>query len=65
MTVLRLCSLLLFWAPLPLHGQDLEAADVRVPLDSALRLAHQAAATVFPELSKVLALLRDPAGPQR
>ena len=37
-----------------LHGQDLDATDVRVTLDSALRIAHKAAADAFPELSKYL-----------
>jgi hypothetical protein len=49
-----LCFMLMLSAALPLHGQDLEAADVRVTLDSALRIAHQAAATAFPELSNYL-----------
>jgi hypothetical protein len=54
MTRLRLCAVLLFWAPLPLYGQDLDTADVRVPLDSALGLARGAAATAFTELSNYL-----------
>ena len=54
MTSLGLCAVLLLWAPLPLYGQDLDTADVRVPLDSALRLARGAAATTFPELSNYL-----------
>jgi hypothetical protein len=35
----------------PLHGQDLDAADVRVILDSALRIADKVAVSTFPELS--------------
>jgi hypothetical protein len=54
MTSLGLCTILLMWAPLPLYGQDLDTSDVRVPLDSALRLARGAAATTFPELSNYL-----------
>jgi hypothetical protein len=46
--------LLMLWNALPLHGQDLDAADVHVTLDSAVRLAHQAAAAAFPELSSYL-----------
>jgi hypothetical protein len=49
-----LCFMLMLSAALPLHGQDLEAADVRVTLDSALRIAHKAAGTAFPELSNYL-----------
>lgn len=45
---------LLLWGAPPLFGQDLDAADVRVTLDSALRIAYQAAAGAFPELSKYL-----------
>jgi hypothetical protein len=52
-----------------LVAQDLEPADVRVPLDSALRLAQQAAASAFPDLSAYLlysitprALKGDPRG---
>lgn len=54
MTSLWLCAVLLLWAPLPLYGQDLDTADVRVPLDSALHLARGAAVTTFPELSNYL-----------
>jgi len=54
MTSLGLCAVLLLWAPLPLHSQDLDTANVRVPLDSALRLARGAAATTFPELANYL-----------
>lgn len=54
MASLGLCAVLLLWAPLPLYGQNLDSADVRVPLDSALRLAREAAATTFPELSNYL-----------
>jgi hypothetical protein len=45
---------LMLWGAPPLFGQDLDAADVRVTLDSALRIAHKAAASAFPELSKYL-----------
>ena len=44
-----LCSL-----SLPLRGQDLDTSDVRVPLDSALRLAKNAAGKVFPDLRDYL-----------
>jgi hypothetical protein len=37
-----------------LHGQDLETADVRVTLDSALGMARKAAASAFPDLSDYL-----------
>ena len=37
-----------------LHGQDLDTADVRVTLDSALQLAKNAAAAAFPDLSGYL-----------
>jgi hypothetical protein len=47
------CLLLLGKAP-PLHGQDLDAADIHVTLDSAVRLARQAAAAAFPDLSSYL-----------
>ena len=49
-----LSFLLVFPAAIPLHGQDLDPADVRVPLDSALVLAGKAAATAFPDLSSYL-----------
>ena len=52
MTAFRFCLGLALGGPLPLHGQDLEVTDVRVPLDSALRLAGKAAAANFPELPK-------------
>jgi hypothetical protein len=45
---------LILWGGLPLHGQDLESADVHVTLDSALGIARQAAATAFPELPDYL-----------
>jgi hypothetical protein len=51
MRVASLCFAFMLGAAPPLHAQDLEAADVRVTLDSALRIAHLAAATAFPELS--------------
>jgi hypothetical protein len=38
----------------PLHGQDLDPADVHVPLDSALQLARKAAATSFSDLPEYL-----------
>jgi hypothetical protein len=37
-----------------LHAQDLETADVRVTLDSAVGLAQKAAASAFPDLSNYL-----------
>ena len=46
--------MLMLGAAVPLRGQDLEAADVHVTLDSALHIAHQTAATAFPELSNYL-----------
>jgi hypothetical protein len=46
--------LLMLGKALPLHGQDLDAADVHVTLDSAVRLARQAAAAAFPDLSSYL-----------
>jgi hypothetical protein len=46
-------ALSLGWA-VPLHGQDLDTADVRVTLDSALRLAKKAALDAFPDLSDYL-----------
>ena len=49
-----LSFLLMFPAAIPLYGQDLDPAAVRVPLDSALILARKAAATAFPELSSYL-----------
>ena len=49
-----LCFMLMVGAALPLHGQDLDAAEVRVTLDSALRIAHTAAVTAFPQLSNYL-----------
>lgn len=36
----------------PLHAQDLDPAEVRVTLDSAVQLAQRAAARAFPELSE-------------
>ncbi|HUR96245.1 MAG TPA: hypothetical protein VMY76_16820 [Gemmatimonadales bacterium] len=46
-----LCLVLACWATHPLRGQDLDSAAVRVPLDSALRLADRAAASAFPDRS--------------
>ena len=54
MTALKVCLALSLWGPVPLYSQDLEAVDVRAPLDSALQLATKAAAIEFPELSKYL-----------
>ena len=51
---LGLWLMLLVWGAPPLFGQNHDPADVRVPLDSALRIAHQAAARAFPELSQYL-----------
>jgi hypothetical protein len=45
---------LMLWGSPPLFGQDLDTADVRVTLDSALSIAHKAAASAFPELSRYL-----------
>jgi hypothetical protein len=45
---------LMLGAALPLHGQNLEPADVQVTLDSALHIAHTTAATAFPDLSNYL-----------
>jgi hypothetical protein len=54
MRAFGLCFTLVLWAALPLHGQDLAPTDVRVPLDSALRIAHQTAGSTFPELPNYL-----------
>jgi hypothetical protein len=54
MRVASLCFMFMLGAAPPLRGQDLEAADVRVTLDSALHIANRAAATAFPELSNYL-----------
>jgi len=51
---LSLWCVLMLWGALPLHGQNLDTTDVRVGLDSALRIAQKAAAIAFPELSKYL-----------
>jgi len=51
---LCLWCVLMLWGALPLHGQNLDTTDVRVGLDSALRIAQKAAAIAFPELSKYL-----------
>jgi hypothetical protein len=40
--------------PIPLHGQDLDPAKVRIVLDSALPLAVETAAKSFPDLSRYL-----------
>src|SRR5262249_20765677 len=44
----------LVWSAHPLHGQDLDTADVRVTLDSALRIADKVAVSAFPEISNYL-----------
>jgi hypothetical protein len=46
--------MLMLGAALPLHGQNLEPADVHVTLDSALHIAQRTAATAFPDLSNYL-----------
>jgi len=51
---LSLGFMLVLSAALPLQAQDLEAADVRVTLDSALDIAHRAAAAAFSELPNYL-----------
>jgi hypothetical protein len=53
-TPLGFSCLLLLGAAVPLHGQDLDAADVHVPLDSALGIAERAAVVAFPELADYL-----------
>jgi hypothetical protein len=47
------CALML-WGALPVHAQDLDATDVRVGLDSALRIAQRTAASAFPDLANYL-----------
>jgi hypothetical protein len=49
--VLGLCIMWSLWTAGSLQGQDLDPADVQVPLDSALHLAQRAAASAFPDLS--------------
>jgi hypothetical protein len=49
-----LCLVFALWTALPLRAQDLEAADVRVTLDSALRIADRVAAAAFPDLSNYI-----------
>lgn len=48
----------------PLRGQDLNTAGVRVTLDSALGLALNAAAGAFPDLLNFSAVFRDGARAQ-
>jgi quercetin dioxygenase-like cupin family protein len=47
-------TLLLYGGVRPVDAQNLDAADVHVTLDSALRIAQQAAVSIFPELSDFL-----------
>jgi hypothetical protein len=54
MRIAGLYFVLVLSAPAVLRAQDLEPADVRVTLDSALRVAHGAAAAAFPDLSRYL-----------
>ena len=51
---LSLWCVLVLSAARPLHAQHLDASDVRVDLDSALRIAQETAANAFPELSNYL-----------
>lgn len=67
---LSLWCVLMLWTALPRHAQDLDTTDVRVGLDSALRISYKAAAIAFPELSNYLlysisprVLKGDPGGP--
>ena len=54
MPVLALCIASTLWAPRLLPAQNLDPADVRVTLDSALRLAQTAAVQAFPDLPRYL-----------
>ncbi len=54
MRLLGFCLGLIVAAPIPLHSQDLETADVHVTLDAALPLALATAAKAFPDLSGYL-----------
>ncbi len=49
---LTLCFAVTPLAALPLRGQELDPAEVRVTLDSGLRISQKVAATAFPELSE-------------
>ena len=51
MRALGLCFGLMLASVLPLGAQDLDAAEVRVTLDSALVIAQRAAASAFPDLT--------------
>jgi hypothetical protein len=54
MSVLALCLAATLCTPRLLLAQNLDAADVRVTLDSALRLAQTAARQAFPDLQRYL-----------
>lgn len=54
MRTLGLWFTLVLCGALPLRGQNLDTADVRVPLDSALPLAKNAARQAFPDLRDYL-----------
>jgi hypothetical protein len=54
MRTLTIWFLLMSWTVLPLRAQNLDSTDVRVTLDSALRIAQQTASSAFPELSDYL-----------
>lgn len=54
MRTLGLWFTLMLYGAVPLRGQNLDTTDVRVPLDSALRIAQRAASSAFPELSNYL-----------
>jgi hypothetical protein len=54
MSVLALCLAPALWVPRLLTAQDLDTAEVRVSLDSALRLAQTAAVEAFPDLPRYL-----------
>jgi hypothetical protein len=49
-----LWSTLMLCGAAPIHSQDLDATEVHVTLDSALRIAEEAAGRAFPELSRFL-----------
>jgi hypothetical protein len=52
--VLGLAIVASLWTAIPCQAQHLDAADVHVPLDSAVHLAQKAAASAFPDLSDYL-----------
>ncbi len=54
MRLLGFCLGLIVVGPIPLHGQDLDAADIQVTLDAALPLALATAAKAFPDLPRYL-----------